>query len=335
MPGSTNFVIWNPSQINQESDAAYASDSQRVGGAPNGVAFPSQTGNKLFYQVSVGITALMQMMAAKGFTVNDTNLATLTSVLAAIRTTADVVSGLDSISYSSAITCDASAFIGFQISLAGNTTLTVTGAAAGQSLIFIFVQDSAGGHIVTWPGTFFGGLQPDPTPNSVSVIVFDIDAGLNGRAASPIISNNGVFATSGLICPTRSPGDNTTNAATTAFVDAAITGSFTSGSSGGAFWQKDPSGLIRQWGTTSPISGGRNASLSVTFPNSGLFTTIPNVQCTPSNAPNPGFEDSMSCYTITKSSTGFTVVLTAGVNIGGSGAPNINSVPVDWYATGY
>jgi hypothetical protein len=263
MPGSTNFVPWNPSQINQESDAAYASDSQRVGGAPNGVAFPSATGNKLFYQVSVGITALMQMMAAKGFTVNDTNLATLTSVLAAIRTTADIASGLDSISYSSAITCDAAAFIGFQISLAGNTTLTVTGVAAGQSLIFIFVQDSAGGHIVTWPGTFFGGLQPDPTPNSVSVIVFDIDTGLNGRAASPVISNNGTFATGGLVCPTRSPGDNTTNAATTAFVDAAIAGSFTSGSNSNGAWVKDPTGELTQRNGNVSLGGG---DFVVTFP---------------------------------------------------------------------
>jgi hypothetical protein len=275
MPGSTNFVPWNPSQINQESDAAYASDSQRVGGAPNGVAFPSATGNKLFYQVSVGITALMQMMAAKGFTVNDTNLATLTSVLAAIRTTADIASGLDSISYSSAITCDAAAFIGFQISLAGNTTLTVTGVAAGQSLIFIFVQDSAGGHIVTWPGTFFGGLQPDPTPNSVSVIVFDIDTSLNGRVASPSLSSNGITGTPiGVTNPSAAnfsalqfngsaPSGQVLAGNGTSFVPTVAPG-FSSGGGSGAYWTKDPSGLIRQWGQiTTDINGG---TLSVPFP---------------------------------------------------------------------
>jgi hypothetical protein len=263
MPGSNNFQQWNPSQINQESDVAYTSDAQRVGGAPNGVAFPSQTGNKLFYQVSTFVTAFCQMMATKGYNVVDTNIATLASVLAAVRTTADLVSGLDSISYSSSITCDASSFAGFEISLAGNTTLTVTGVAAGQSLIFIFVQDSAGGHIVTWPGTFYGGLQPDPTPNSVSVIVFDIDAGLNGRAASPVISNNGTFATGGLICPTRSPGDNTTNAATTAFVGAAITGSFTLGSNSNGAWVKDPTGELTQRNGNVSLGGG---DFAVTFP---------------------------------------------------------------------
>src|SRR5258708_5601355 len=87
--GSTNFLQWNNASANQENDAAYAADSLRTGGAATNAPFPSPTANKLFYQVSTAIAALMQAMANKGYVVSDANLTTLIAVLANIRTIAD------------------------------------------------------------------------------------------------------------------------------------------------------------------------------------------------------------------------------------------------------
>jgi len=62
----------------------------------------------------------------------------------------------------------------------------------------------------------------------------------------------------------------------TSFVPTVAPG-YTSGSGSGSRWQKDPAGLVRQWGTTTAIgSGGRNVSLAVTFPNAALFTDTPH-----------------------------------------------------------
>src|SRR5277367_3441515 len=160
--GSSNFLIWNPTAANQENDTAYASDAQRVGGAPNGVAFPSPTGNKLFYQLSTGVAALMQMMASKGYVVSDANLSTLAGVLANILTNADLKLGLQTLAYSASLNLNCATYNGFQISLAGNTTLTISGQTPGQLVSLIFIQDVTGGRTVTFPASFKGFVQPDP-----------------------------------------------------------------------------------------------------------------------------------------------------------------------------
>lgn len=89
MPATTNFLQWNPTASNQESDAAYTSDAQRTGGASSG-EFPSPTANKLFYQSSTFVTALGQMLATKGYTTSDADISVLTAVLANLITNADL-----------------------------------------------------------------------------------------------------------------------------------------------------------------------------------------------------------------------------------------------------
>ena len=89
MPGTTNALQWNPTQANQESDTAYAADSERTGGAVSG-QFPSATANKLFYQLSTYITALATMLANKGYSNNDSNLANLVAAMSNLVTNADL-----------------------------------------------------------------------------------------------------------------------------------------------------------------------------------------------------------------------------------------------------
>lgn len=88
MAAPTNFLQWNPSQVNQEADASYLTDTQRVGGAVTGI-FPSDLANKLFYQVSTFIVALATALVNKGYEMQDANLATLVTAMANILTKAD------------------------------------------------------------------------------------------------------------------------------------------------------------------------------------------------------------------------------------------------------
>ena len=84
-----NFLQWNPSKVNQEDDTEYAVDSQRLGGADLEELFPSETANKLFYQVTTMVAGIGQMMSNKGYTMSDANFANLVTALANILTKAD------------------------------------------------------------------------------------------------------------------------------------------------------------------------------------------------------------------------------------------------------
>lgn len=99
MAGTNNFLVWNPTAANQETDTAYAADTQRSGGAASGSIFPSPTANKLFYQCSSMITALAQMMANKNYNMSDANQANLIAALTNIVTKADTTSGSGSSGY--------------------------------------------------------------------------------------------------------------------------------------------------------------------------------------------------------------------------------------------
>jgi hypothetical protein len=339
--GSTNFLQFNPSQAQQETDAEYLADATRLGGALDGNAWPDVSANKTLYQLSTAIAALMQMMANKGFIVSDANLGTLTAVLMNILTTADTTGGLQSLPWSPLIALNAAKYSGFEISLQGAVSFTISGQTAGQIIGLLWVQDATGGRTITFPANVSGGAQPDPTPGTLSVQLFKVDAAGNLDAVAPAVSVNGMTGMAvdalTLTVAGAAPNGQVLAGNGTSYVPQTAPG-YSNGSSGGAFWQKDPSGKITQWGTTVPFgSGGINASLAVTFPNPGLFTAPPNVQCTPSGYPNSGNtnQDSMTCYSVGKSSSGFTVVLTAAVNIGGSGASGIVNVPVDWIAVGY
>jgi len=220
---STNLIQWNPSATNQETDAEYLADSQRSGGYGTNNIVPSPLLNKATYQVTTFCAAFGQMMAAKGYTTSDASVSVLAAVLANVITEADLLSNLISLAYSPTPAFNAASANGFQMTLTGNiTSSTISGVLPGQVVGFFFVQDATGGRTVSWPASFVGAMQPDPAANAVSLILFKADLSGNLRASGPLISNNGVFASNGLVCPTRSPGDNTTNAATTAFVTSAI-----------------------------------------------------------------------------------------------------------------
>src|SRR5580700_811495 len=101
--GVTNFVVINPSALLAENDSAYQADALVTSGIPVNSPMPHQFLNKSYYQVSLMIAALGQMLAAKNFSPVDgttpftaspppaggTPEANLVAVLANILTTAD------------------------------------------------------------------------------------------------------------------------------------------------------------------------------------------------------------------------------------------------------
>jgi hypothetical protein len=64
----------------------------------------------------------------------------------------------------------------FEITLTGNvTSLTVSGAAAGQNSTFIVCQDSTGSRTFTWPSSFHGATTIGATASKCSVQTFAYD----------------------------------------------------------------------------------------------------------------------------------------------------------------
>lgn len=361
MAGATNFQQWNPSQANQETDAQYTADSQRVGGAPVGTPFPSKTGNKLFYQSSTGITALMQMMAAKGYTVNDTNISTLASVLSAIQTTNDQKALLTVVAYSPTVTLDASKSIGFEIILTGNCTINIAGAAPGDVITIILLQDASGNRLVNVNNMFPGSTvqQINYTASSATILTliqgatYLVNDGLcylgwqpvqNGTGVGQLPGNNVKMGWSGsrlkatvdatdlgnVVFDTQLTAQAT---AFTALLDSFLTGTLATNGilrlpiAGGAT-------LILQWGLSGNIGTGDNwGSIPVTFP-----TAFPNavfaVTVSPNNSAAGTFGHSgraLAPGVQSLARTGFTLQCQCtdpDQNIG-------NPVACYWFAVGY
>jgi hypothetical protein len=192
---STNFLQWNPAAVNQENDAAYAADPQRAGGAVDNSPLPSLVGNKVFYQVTTFVAAFGQMMANKGYSTSDADIAVLTAVLANIVTDADQLAKLVTLGYSPTPVFNLAAATGFQMTLTGPVTSSSTTGTPqpGQLYAFLFIQDATGGRTVAPPANVFGFVQPDLAPNAVSIQIFIADAAGGLRAAGPVVSNNGTF----------------------------------------------------------------------------------------------------------------------------------------------
>jgi hypothetical protein len=172
MPGSSNFQQWNPASANQENDAAYTADSLRSGGATIGAILPSPTFNKLAYQLSTGMAALMQMMANKGYTVSDVTFSTLTSTLANILTTADLLPEYLNVAYSPSLVFDCSKSKGFVCTLTGNATLSFINVLPGSPINVAFIQGSSGGYTLTWPSIMRGQGTIGSSVGSASIQTF-------------------------------------------------------------------------------------------------------------------------------------------------------------------
>jgi len=149
---TTNMRQWNPDQNNQETDAQYAADSQRAGGATNPSFFTSILANKLFYQMSTYLTAMFAAFANKGFTTSDSSLSALTAQCSHFLTTADISAGMVTVGYAPTMSFNCVVANGFQVTMTGNiTSLSVIGASFGQVVTLAFTQDGVGGRTVVLP----------------------------------------------------------------------------------------------------------------------------------------------------------------------------------------
>lgn len=82
MAGTNNFLTFNPSLTNSESDSTYAADAAVTGGLGTGMA-TSAMHNKLFHQVSIMSKALANVIAAAGNNASDVDETALTNALLA------------------------------------------------------------------------------------------------------------------------------------------------------------------------------------------------------------------------------------------------------------
>lgn len=80
-----NFKQFDEEQNNMMGITDYEDSSYRKGGAVSGI-IPSNIHNRLFYQTSTMVTAIAKALSDKGYTVNDTTLAGLVTVMSGLVT---------------------------------------------------------------------------------------------------------------------------------------------------------------------------------------------------------------------------------------------------------
>lgn len=149
---SSNFLIFNQGQANQETDSQYAADALRTLGAQSGSILPSPLFNKLEYQSSIFVSAFAQMMANKGYTVVDSNYANLVAVLTNVKTTADFEDSIITVPFASSVVFNAAQAAAFDLSLTGNvTSSSLVNFTQGQVITFIITQDATGNRTFAWP----------------------------------------------------------------------------------------------------------------------------------------------------------------------------------------
>lgn len=88
-----DFLQFDSDKANIMDDANYLLSTYRTGGCVSGVA-PSNTHNKLFYQLSTFAAAFAGAMKAKGYTMSDAILADLQTELSEVVTELDMVHSL-------------------------------------------------------------------------------------------------------------------------------------------------------------------------------------------------------------------------------------------------
>jgi hypothetical protein len=242
----------------------------------NDTPLPAPLGNKAFYQWSTFCAAFGQMMANKpgAYVLDDSSESALAAVLANILTESDTEPNIISVTYSPTPVFNAANSNGFQMTLSGNiASSTISGVTAGQLIAFYFAQDSVGGRTVSWPYSFVGALQPDPTPFAVSVMLFRADLTGNPRAVSPMISNN-FTSLNALTVAAGAPVGAVLIGNGTIYAPVA-NGGFTFGNNGNGYWVIDPAGHIHQWGSVSGIiSTGSIIPFAIPFTNAASVVPV-------------------------------------------------------------
>jgi hypothetical protein len=306
MSGTNNFLQHNPTEANQETDAAYLADSLRTGGIGTDATLPSPWLNKVWYQCTTFVAAFAQMMANKNYNMQDGDITALTNTLANVLTNADSKLSLKGITFSTTPVFDASQANGFELDLAGNvTSSTLINVSIGQILTFVIKQGA--------------------TPYS-----FVAPTNLNNWIPIPLSANSFyiqqyIVTEDGSIRPYNS-----------------FSFGIQSGTNSLGFWVKLPNGLIIQVGrvtgiTNAGVHGSVAGQAAVAFDSASYFTSTPFVFATPQAY--PANVDGATVYASLAygygiSTTGFQLVLNNPQNIGGSGANTLPTV-VAWFAIGF
>ena len=185
---TTNFLEWNPTEANQESDAVYLTDTQRLNGIAVDDIMPSARMNKMFRQWSVMVAALAQMLVNNGVSTSDVDTTTLATTLQVLFPNIAIFTRLLVVAFSPTPTFDCSAAWKFYMSLTGNiTSMSVINASPGTTIVFAFQQDGVGGRTVAWPGNVLGGGDVFATASAYSTQTFEVGVDSKLHARSPVI----------------------------------------------------------------------------------------------------------------------------------------------------
>lgn len=165
MPGTTNVLQWNPNANNQETDAQYSADSQRLSGASSPSVFGSELGNKVFYQLTTYVLGLFQALANKGYNTVDSNLPGIINACSNLLTNADLRTPMLYLASSASMVLRGDQADGWDINLVSNVTFTLNNPVVGQIYILSFIQGAAG-YTVTWPSNIKGHGTVSPGAGS-------------------------------------------------------------------------------------------------------------------------------------------------------------------------
>lgn len=186
--GTSNFIQWDPATTNADNDATYLADPVRINGGSVGGLLPSSAFNKFAYQNSTGLTALMAMLATKGYTVSDASLSALTSVLQNLLTNADVRTNVVAVTSSASPTFDATHFTKFEIVLTNNvTSSSLVNIQVGDFIMIMVSQGGSGGFTFAWPNNCRGTVDVSTDAGAANVQLFYVASDLNARALAPLM----------------------------------------------------------------------------------------------------------------------------------------------------
>jgi hypothetical protein len=184
-PSGTGQIIFNGgSAVSIQQSTAATSGSN--------VSSPLQVLGGNYWTSSASAADIWTWRDVLGTGSNPTSTLTLThsgSTGAATLSAKTVVSGLNSVTFSTTPTFDASLGNTQKITLTGNvSSSTLSNASAGEQIMFITCQDSTGNRTFAWPSNVKGGMTIGSTASKCSTQGFIYD-GTNAYALSPGVAN--------------------------------------------------------------------------------------------------------------------------------------------------